>query len=167
MTFIGLATGWLDVITFWLVQPLLILLLGIFLGKVLEQVISFIGAEVAPGNHGISLAAYLASWGAYIVAVCYALSAVRMLAIVLYVLGALIGLVVLVHVTLAAFDMMRNLLSAVAVRRRWKPGMSVQSRTLHGIIATIGPALTRVSTSNGDVLMIPNRTMKTMKPVKN
>ena len=166
MTLLEFATGWLEVVTFWIVQPFLILLLGIFLGKVLEQIIVFIGAEVSPNNRVYPFVAYIASWAVYLTTVALALHSIHILLLVLIVLGAIISLVVLVHVALALFEFVRNVLSAGAVRARWKSGMAVQSRTVHGTVAAIGPAWTRIATTTGDVLMIPNRTMKTMKPVK-
>ena len=167
LAFLELATSWFTIVTNWVVYPVLVLLLGVFLGKVLEQVLAFIGAEIAPGNRTLPIIAYLASWTVYVASFCLALAIINVLRIVLIFVGGAISLILAVHLLLAAVDLLRNVGSLPSVRSKWKIGMLVQLRTVQGTVSDIGVALTRVVSPAGDVLMVPNRTMKFLKPVKN
>jgi hypothetical protein len=166
MAFLDGATVALDFITLWLVRPVLIVLLGVFLGKVLEQVLLFIGAEFAPGSRLAPLGAYAASWVVYLAAFALALSDVGILDVAATLLGALIAFVLGLHFVLAVIDVARNLAAVGVVRRRWRTGMDVDTKLVRGTVAYVGVISTRVTTRDGDFISVPNRTMRGFPPPK-
>jgi small-conductance mechanosensitive channel len=164
MAFLETANNWLALVTTWLVTPVLIVLLGVFLGKVLEQVLLFLGDELAPRSRYAPLGAYAAGWLVYFAAFVYALYTIGVLRVAALLFFGLIGLVVFAHIILASIEIVRNALAFTTVRSRWRPSALVDSPLVRGVVAHVGLTATRVITSDGDVLSVPNRTMISFSP---
>jgi small-conductance mechanosensitive channel len=152
-----------ELITFYAVQPLIILFLGIFIAKITEQVLLFVFRELKRTHTRYEFAAYVVKWLIYIATVLYALASINLLAATLWFFAGVTVALLLVRIILSLYDFFPNFFSHHAVRSRYKKGSKVRMQSIEGTVVAVQLLDTHVRTAAGDELFIPNRTMRALK----
>lgn len=163
MTLIDIATEWQAVITAYVVLPVLILLLGIFIGKVLEQIILFVMQEVAPKKPEYRKYAYMTAWIVYIATGAYALESIHLFTITLWFVLGVIAAVILISLLLGARDFLINFFGYRAAQKKCKQGATIRTRYGEGTVVHVMLLETHIKTKEGDDIFIPNGTVRTLK----
>jgi tellurite resistance protein TehA-like permease len=152
-----------DLLAFYVVQPVLILMLGIFAGKVLEQLVIFIGRELAPKRTRTRVLAVVLGWVVYITATMLALASITILEETLRILATAIAVVVGVHILLSLYDFFSNYRHFRVVQRRVPANTLITTTFGPGTVVGVQLAQTHLKLKNGDDLYIPNKTMRGLK----
>jgi small conductance mechanosensitive channel len=163
MSLLETATRVQDVITRYAVTPLLILFIGIFIGKILEQTLLFIFHEFKRTSHPYIYGAYVTKWVVYIATVCAALASIGVLRYALWFFAGIVVALVLVRIILGMFSFFPNFFSYHAVKRRYKEGTKVKTKLVEGTVVRVQLLDTHLRSADGDELFVPNTTMRTLK----
>jgi small-conductance mechanosensitive channel len=159
MTFLEAVAAVQETITIYAVQPLLILFIGVFIGKVLEEVLLFAFEEFKRTETAYTFTAYVLKWFVYIATVLLALHSVGLLAIVLWFFAGAVVTFLLVSVVLAVFDFFPNFWHYHAVKKKFKPGAKIKTRFAEGTVVGVQLVDLHVKTEDGDTVFIPNSTV--------
>lgn len=163
MTPLDIALRVQDAIAFYLVQPLIILMLGIFIGKVLEQIVIFIGRELAPKRTRVRILAIVLGWTVYATSFMLALASVSVLGVTLRVVGTAASIIVAIHVLLSLHDFFSNYKHFRTVQHKIPVHAVISAAFGTGTVVGVQLAQTHLKLKNGDDLYIPNKTMRSMK----
>lgn len=125
MSFLDTTTMIQKVITEYAVQPLLILFLGIFVAKLVDQIIQFVLQELHVSRRKYEVAALTTKWIIYITAVLLSLRSIGLLAITLWTLVTISAIVIGLSILLGLRDFFPNFLAYHRVQKH-KPGTSLR-----------------------------------------
>ena len=156
----------IDSITVWVVTPLLILLVGVLLGRVLRNALMKLFVSVEFDKHVSNVFGGRARYGravstlveavVYVVAAVWAFVEAGILLYVLEVFGAFLGLIVVISLLLWAVEFLPNLYSGIVVRRRVERGEEVDLVGVRGVVKKVGLLGVVVSADDLEVF-IPHR----------
>lgn len=151
------------VITRYAVTPLLVLFIGVFIGKILEQTLLFLFAEFKRTEHQFTFGAYIVKWVVYIATALAALASVGLLRYTLWFFSGVVVALLAVRVLLGVLDFFPNFLSYHAVKQRFKEGAKIRAKLAEGTVVRVQLLDTHLRTADGDELFVPNSTMRTLK----
>lgn len=159
MALFDIALAVRDWIEFYLVQPILILLLGIFFGKLLEQILVFVQAEFRVRSEEYHVAIAVLPWIVYIGGAALALSAIHLLNGTIWFLIGAIATVVGISIILNLRDFIPNVIAHHTVRSAYPHGAQLQTKFASGTVISVQLTDTHVRTHSGDDVYIPNATL--------
>lgn len=163
MTPLEIALRVQDVLAFYVVQPIIIMMLGVFVGKVLEQVIIFLGREFAPKRTRVRVLAVMASTLTYIASAAIALHSIGILGMSAAVVGSVIFVIVSLHLILSGRDFLSNYIHFRTIQKKVPVGATIGTTYGSGAVVAVQLAETHLKLKNGDDLYIPNKTMRALK----
>lgn len=161
-----------------LIGAILIVLMGIIIGKFFDKVIRRVLAElntnkILKEEAGVKIPfeEFIGSIVKYLVYFAAVIMALNQLGITTIVLNIILGLILfllIVFIVLAFKDFVPNLVSGLFLhqKREIKDGDRIRVDNIEGKIIHINLVETRVETKNGDVVYIPNSILTGKKVVK-
>jgi len=161
-----------------LIGAILIVLMGIIIGKFFDKVIRRVLAElntnkILKEEAGVKIPfeEFIGSIIKYLVYFAAVIMALNQLGITTIVLNIILGLILfllIAFIVLAFKDFVPNLVSGLFLhqKREIKDGDRIRVDNIEGKIIHINLVETRVETKNGDVVYIPNSILTGKKVVK-
>jgi len=171
-------TNAVSILSVNLIAALVILLLGIvigrFVGKLIRRVLKEVeinkilkeeaGVKVPLEEVVSSIAKYLI----YLIAVIFALDQIGLTTTILNIILGVFLLIIVVFIILAFKDFIPNLMSGLFIhqKRGLKDGDKIKVDGIEGKIEHISIIETRIKTKNGDIIFIPNSMLTKQKVIK-
>lgn len=144
-----------------IIAAIIIVLLGLVIGKFFGKVIQKTLKEIGIKLHSKAFISLGIEYVIYLAAIILALNQLGIIKITIYVLLILILIVVLAFAILALKDFIPNFIARNIIRKKGKVkiGDKIKIKNLEGKILSINLIETKVETKNKDVVCIPNSSL--------
>jgi small-conductance mechanosensitive channel len=160
MSFTGVALSTQNWVTQHIVLPLLILFLGVFVGKVLEQTLVFLFGEFKCTDQKYLVIANVVKWFVYVATIVVVVYSTGLLVYVLWFVAGVVVALFIIRVLLSLRDFFPNFFSYHTVKAKYKPGASIKTKFVEGKVVQVHLFDVHVRTAEGDDVFIPNRTLR-------
>ncbi len=156
-------------ITNLLVRPLLILFLGIILGKILQNLVLRLGKATELDRHSrhllgqtglTELIAGAIAAVVYTIAVVWALVAAHIVREAAFIVAGALAMMALFAIVLWVADLFPNLIAGWRMKRRPKNGRTFSGAGVKGTVEHAGPLAVRLRTKDGFLIVIPNKALR-------
>ncbi|MEK6849001.1 MAG: mechanosensitive ion channel domain-containing protein [Nanoarchaeota archaeon] len=160
----------LDAVLSSAVLAVVYFLMGVVIAKLAERIIEWVLHELEVDNWlkkaGLKFAfeqsiAALVKYVIYAVTIILVLDQLRITAPVLNIVAYGIGLLVLAGILLGFKDFVPNFVAGISIHRRGfvKEGDQIRVRDIEGEVRSVNLLDTRIKTSTGDIIFVPNAIM--------
>lgn len=144
-----------DFITNYAVRPLLVVVIGVFAGKLLEQLVLFSLGQLKIRTYGPTFVAYLLKWFVYLASFLFLFHSYRILSTMLSVILFLVILVVGAAVALGLWDFFPNFANHHRVKAKHAIGSELKTTYGDGKVVSVQLTETHLKVK-GDDIFVPN-----------
>lgn len=159
------------------VSAVIIILLGLFFGKLVGRIIKQALHEIdldknlKKAGFKIPLENIISSFATYLiyfVGLVLALNQFKIVVPAIYVVSGIVAILIIVSFLLSIKDFIPNFFAGLHIYRRdmYRKGDKIKYRNLSGIVQEISLTETKIKTKSGDSVFIPNRSILKNNVVK-
>jgi hypothetical protein len=152
-----------EVLVAYAVKPVVLVMLGLFVGKVVQQGIVFLGREFALKEARVHAFAFTVSWCVYLVTIAYALASIYLLGWTLVIASSVTACIIGLHFLLLFTDFVRNYRFFRVVKRRLPEGTNLTTPFGSGTVVSVQLTDTHLRLAKGEDLYVPHSSMRGLK----